>query len=63
MTKIPDFSFSISPSSEYSGLISLKIDWEPEDGLKENGPEELTLRSEKGQRKGSKDGGDHYAHS
>ena len=21
------FSFSISPSSEYSGLISLKIDW------------------------------------
>ena len=28
MTKILEyFSFSISPSSEYSGLISLKIDW------------------------------------
>ena len=61
--KYQSFSFSISPSSEYSGLISLKIDWEPEeDGLKEDGPEELTLRSEEGQRKGSKDGGDHYAH-
>ena len=58
-----NFSFSISPSSEYSGLIFLKIDWEPEeDGLKEDGPEELALRSEKGQRKGSKDGGNHYAH-
>ena len=27
MTKILSFIFSISPSSEYSGLISLKIDW------------------------------------
>ena len=27
MTKYWSFSFSISPSSEYSGLISLKIDW------------------------------------
>ena len=26
MTKIPELSFSISPSSEYSSLISLKID-------------------------------------
>ena len=26
-TKYWSFSFSISPSSEYSGLISLKIDW------------------------------------
>ena len=27
MTRILEFSFSISPSYEYSGLISLKIDW------------------------------------
>ena len=27
MTKYWSFSFSISPSSEYSGLLSLKIDW------------------------------------
>ena len=27
MTKILELSFSISPSSEYSGLISLKTDW------------------------------------
>ena len=27
MVKYWNFSFSISPSSEYSGLISLKIDW------------------------------------
>ena len=27
MTKYWSLSFSISPSSEYSGLISLKIDW------------------------------------
>ena len=27
MTKYWSFSFSISPSKEYSGLISLKIDW------------------------------------
>ena len=27
MTKVWSFSFSISPSSEYSGLISFKIDW------------------------------------
>ena len=27
MTKILSFCFSISPSSEYSGLISLKIGW------------------------------------
>ena len=26
-TKILEFSFSISPSNEYSGLISFKIDW------------------------------------
>lgn len=50
-----NFSFSISPSSEYSALIFLKIDWEPEkDGLKEDGPEELALRNEKGQRRGVK---------
>ena len=27
MTKIQSFSFSISPSNEYSGLIFLKIEW------------------------------------
>ena len=27
MTKVLEISFSISPSYEYSGLISLKIDW------------------------------------
>ena len=27
MTKIQSFSFSISFSSDYSGMISLKIDW------------------------------------
>ena len=27
VTKVLDFSFSISPSSEYLGLISFKIDW------------------------------------
>ena len=27
MTKIWSFSFSVSPSNEYSGLISLQIDW------------------------------------
>ena len=27
MTKVICFSFSINPSREYSGLISLKIDW------------------------------------
>ena len=26
------FSFSISPSSEYSGLISFRIDWSPRSG-------------------------------
>ena len=26
-TKYPSFSFSISPSNEYSGLISFRIDW------------------------------------
>ena len=26
-TKVLEFSFSISPSSEYLGLISFKIDW------------------------------------
>ena len=51
-----NFSFSISPSSEYSGLISLI------NGLKEDGPEELALRSEKGQRKEPKDGGNHEAY-
>ena len=32
-TKYQSFSFSISPSSEYSGLVSLKTDWF--DGLSE----------------------------
>ena len=27
VAKVLDFSFSISPSNEYSGLISFKIDW------------------------------------
>jgi len=27
VVKVLDFSFSISPSNEYSGLISLRIDW------------------------------------
>ena len=27
MTKVLEFSFSISPSNEYSGLISIRIDW------------------------------------
>ena len=27
MAKVLEFSFSISPSNEYSGLISFRIDW------------------------------------
>ena len=27
MAKVLEFSFNISPSSEYSGLISLRMDW------------------------------------
>ena len=27
VAKVWDFSFNISPSSEYSGLISFRIDW------------------------------------
>ena len=27
MAKVLNFSFSISPSNEYSGLISFSIDW------------------------------------
>ena len=27
MAKVLDFSFPISPSNEYSGLISFRIDW------------------------------------
>ena len=65
-SKYQSFSFSISPSNEYSGLISFRMDWldllvvqrdsresSPAPQLKMQGEQELLFQRDKGENRGS----------